>query len=289
MKRTLVLAVACAAVFALAACPSSGPASTSPGSGVETPSTTPASPASPAPLVVGDCTIEPATNCPDASLRLAVLHNVDLHGANLAGADLYGADLRQADLRDANLSEANLQKADLTGAHLDRANLTGAQLTYANLTKTKLTKATVRNGQFTKALLCKTTMPDGSINKTGCADSADPPASPTPTPTKTPKPDNKAPAIDKFNITPSPVVCHSKTEEKSVKVRFSVTDATAVQFQIDSEPPGGEHDPETKTAHLAFGCGDKTHTYTIIAFGSGSKKATDELTIHRELDTAPPN
>jgi uncharacterized protein YjbI with pentapeptide repeats len=59
--------------------------------------------------------------------------------------------------------QCNLSGANLTGAHLIKAvlpetNLTGAILTEANLTGANLEGAT----------FCYTTIPDGTINNSGC-------------------------------------------------------------------------------------------------------------------------
>ena len=71
-----------------------------------------------------------------------------LHQLNLIGANLIGANLSQA-----NLSEANFRGAEIHGAYLDTA------------------------------VFCKTIMPDGKINNSGCtADLNNPIKEPT-TPT----------------------------------------------------------------------------------------------------------
>ena len=62
------------------------------------------------------------------------------------------------DLSDANLSRANLKGASLGGAILRDVDLDGA-----NLLNAKLGSNTM-NG----AILCKTTMPDGSVIYSGC-------------------------------------------------------------------------------------------------------------------------
>ena len=82
-------------------------------------------------------------NCVECDLFKAILS-----GANLSRANLNGAWLRKADLSEANLIEANLRKADLSEADLSEADLTGA----------------IMNG----VILCNTTMPDGSVNDSGC-------------------------------------------------------------------------------------------------------------------------
>ena len=59
--------------------------------------------------------------------------------------------------------DAETRGLDLTGADLTDANLTGADLTNANLTGADLTGANLTNADF-----CNTTMPDGSVDNSGC-------------------------------------------------------------------------------------------------------------------------
>ena len=56
-------------------------------------------------------------------------------------------------LSGAVLAQSNLEGADLSGADLSNIDLTGANLTDANITRVKF---------------CKTTMPDGTTNNSGC-------------------------------------------------------------------------------------------------------------------------
>jgi uncharacterized protein YjbI with pentapeptide repeats len=73
-----------------------------------------------------------------------VFQNKDVRGANLSKSNFVGATLTGADFRGANLSEACLISADLSGATLGGSvNLGGA-------------------------VFCNTTMPDGSIDDSGC-------------------------------------------------------------------------------------------------------------------------
>ena len=62
-----------------------------------------------------------------------------------------------------DLSEANLE-----GANLGRANLEGANLTGANLEGADLYKANLEGSDLSGAILCNTTMPDGTIDNSGC-------------------------------------------------------------------------------------------------------------------------
>jgi hypothetical protein len=72
------------------------------------------------------------------------LRNKDVRGANLSRSSFAGADLRGADFRGANLSGGCFASAVLTGAKLGASvNLRGA-------------------------IFCNTTMPDGTIDNSGC-------------------------------------------------------------------------------------------------------------------------
>ena len=81
----------------------------------------------------------------------------------LVGCNLGGSSLRNASCRGCNLSGANLRQADASGANLSDANLSNACLVDANLTGANLTGANTSG-----ALFCRTPMPNGSINNSGC-------------------------------------------------------------------------------------------------------------------------
>jgi uncharacterized protein YjbI with pentapeptide repeats len=122
---------------------------------------------------IGTNNFKPMKGCPNCHLRRVgsdgairwigaklpktVLINANLNNADMRGANLRAADLRHADLRDANISGANLRKADLSGADLSGANLYKADLTDANF-----------HSESGLARLCKTVMPDGSVDNSGC-------------------------------------------------------------------------------------------------------------------------
>ena len=117
----------------------------------------------PIPSQIGDCVIEPKTECPGADLRGAGLGFRSFGfgagvRAKLAGANLQGADLSDADLFQANLTDANLAGADLFQADLREADLTGADLSFADLEEARLDGAT----------FCNTTMPDATVNSESC-------------------------------------------------------------------------------------------------------------------------
>ncbi len=127
----------------------------------------------PIPSQIGDCVIEPNTECPGADLRgaqlgfrsfgfgagvRAKLAGANLQEADLTGADLFSADLASADLRRANLTDANLAGADLFQADLRGANLTGADLSFADLEEASLDGA----------IFCNTILPDATVNSESC-------------------------------------------------------------------------------------------------------------------------
>lgn len=84
--------------------------------------------------------------------------------ANLASCDFSGGSaLAGQDLRSVNLYKANLEDADITGANLSSVNFNGACLVDADLTG-----ATTRSTNFTGAIRCRTTMPNGTVDNSGC-------------------------------------------------------------------------------------------------------------------------
>ena len=103
---------------------------------------------------------------------------VDLTGVDLTGVDLTGVDLAGINLREVNLTGANLAEVDLTGVNLAGVDLTGADLTGAKLYKTILSGADLTGVNLAGAEICRTTMPDGSTNNSGCKEAATAPGSP---------------------------------------------------------------------------------------------------------------
>ncbi len=86
-------------------------------------------------------------------------------GSNVSQCDL--ADYTAPDSLDCtrcNLSRANLRGADLSGVNFTRANLSGACLVDADFTDATFTNTT----NLANAIFCRTTMPDGSTNNSGC-------------------------------------------------------------------------------------------------------------------------
>ena len=62
----------------------------------------------------------------------------------------------------------NCPSCDLSKALLYKANLEGANLTGANLEGADLYKANLEGSDLSGAILCNTTMPDGTIDNSGC-------------------------------------------------------------------------------------------------------------------------
>jgi len=128
----------------------------------------------PLPNQIGDCVLGPGTDCEGADLSNvdlsparanawsrsayadlseANLRGVNFTGANLVESDLTGADLRNARLVDVMLRDGTLYKADLRGA-----DLTGADLTFVDM------EDALTDG----AIFCRTKMPTGATNNSGC-------------------------------------------------------------------------------------------------------------------------
>ena len=99
---------------------------------------------------------------------------------NLSAKNLVGVDLSHVNLSKVNLTGANLSKVNLTGANLTGSDLSGVKLVNANLTKSvmseaNLTEANLKDARHfntsdtTGAIFCRTIMPDGSANNSGCS------------------------------------------------------------------------------------------------------------------------
>jgi hypothetical protein len=86
-------------------------------------------------------------------------------GANVSQCDLANYSPNATlDCTGCNISRANLRGANLSGANLSRANLSGSCLVDANLSGATVTNTT----NLYNAIFCRTTMPDGSLNNSGC-------------------------------------------------------------------------------------------------------------------------
>jgi uncharacterized protein YjbI with pentapeptide repeats len=108
------------------------------------------------------------TNLNGASFAYASLENADLTGSTLVGADLTSSILDSAILNRANLSGSNLSRASLRGAILHGVSLSGANLKEADLSGAEIDDVSMLQGTE----LCRTKMPDGSIDSSSCPDEA---------------------------------------------------------------------------------------------------------------------
>ena len=85
-------------------------------------------------------------------------------GATLTDCDFHGpSDLSDTDCSGCILKGANLSGANLTGADLGGANLNGACIVDADLSGANMQGVTAEH-----AIFCRTRMPDGSTNNSGC-------------------------------------------------------------------------------------------------------------------------
>lgn len=86
-------------------------------------------------------------------------------GSNVSQCDLAGYVAPESlDCTRCNFSRANLRGADLTDVDLTRANLNASCLVDANLSGATVTNST----NLYNAIFCRTIMPDGSTNNSGC-------------------------------------------------------------------------------------------------------------------------
>ena len=125
--------------------------------------------------------------CKYCDLTDAPLGGRDMRGADFQNANLSGAVLSKANLGErpmekrtlvTNFEDANLRRTDLSGANLHLANFTNSYLREANLSGADLGDAVLLNANMKGAKLdgaklddakfCKTVMPDGAMNDSGC-------------------------------------------------------------------------------------------------------------------------
>ena len=124
---------------------------------------------------INGCRIEPDTQCPGVDLEGADLgaitagsHHVarraaDLSGGNFKGANFEGAYMARVELDGADLSDVNFRGTNLHQSSLFEADLSGADLTDADLGFADMEDAVIDG-----AIFCRTTMPDTSVNSSGC-------------------------------------------------------------------------------------------------------------------------
>ena len=109
----------------------------------------------------------------DVGMDNVVMREADFIGATLAGANIVNTNLRLANFAGADLTGARLVGAVLSGGDLTGANLSGATLDRtgvadADFTDANLAGATIVRMSLSDAILCRTTMPDGTLNNDGC-------------------------------------------------------------------------------------------------------------------------
>ena len=79
---------------------------------------------------------------------------------DLSNSDLRNIDLSGKVIRGSNMSGAKLNGANFTGADLNGVNFNGADLSNAILLDADISWSHMNN----KTIMCRATMPDGSIN-----------------------------------------------------------------------------------------------------------------------------
>ena len=57
---------------------------------------------------------------------------------------------------------------DLTNLNLEEMDLYGTDLYYATLNRVNLTKANLTGTNLSETIFCKTTIPEGTVNNSGC-------------------------------------------------------------------------------------------------------------------------
>ena len=84
-------------------------------------------------------------------------------------AYLEETNLSGADLTNANMTKVYMEGTNLQGATLVGVNLTSAYMEGVNLNSTNLSGATLESVRgFDDLRLCRTIMPNGSVNKSDC-------------------------------------------------------------------------------------------------------------------------
>jgi hypothetical protein len=84
------------------------------------------------------------------------------------GKNNFQCDLSGMDLSGKNLSGSNLSKANFAGAVVKNANLSKSTLSEACFLGADLTDANLKGANTSGAIFCRTVMPDGSVNDSGC-------------------------------------------------------------------------------------------------------------------------
>ena len=85
-----------------------------------------------------------------------------------SGVDWHDCDKREANLRGVLLSGADFSGADMTGADLSGATIVKVNMAGTDLTDATLEQSLVSGGFPQGAKFCRTTMPDGTVQSSGC-------------------------------------------------------------------------------------------------------------------------
>lgn len=109
----------------------------------------------------------PLKTLTDSNFENAAFTGSDIQQANFDCSNLAGAKLDGIRSRHPNFNKADLNGADLTNAMLDTPNFFNADLSDASLTGVtwgSITQEVALSG----AKLCNTTMPDSTLDNSGC-------------------------------------------------------------------------------------------------------------------------
>ncbi len=98
-------------------------------------------------MVLSGCVLQPGTSCVGAAIGEASIAGIDLSGANFSHASL------EAFFKGTNLTGANLTDADLSGSAFLEVDLQGAD---------------TEGVDWGSAIFCRTEMPNGTLNNSGC-------------------------------------------------------------------------------------------------------------------------
>ena len=273
MRRTIFLLLLALLVVTAVACAKSSTPSPTPAGPTEAsppPVEATSSTESPAPTAekIGDCTVEPRTDCHQDNLQRAILHDAQLEHSNLRLANLSNADLKRANLRGANLEHANLSYANVEGAHLQRANLEDANLTGAYMWWTNLEGADLSGAILKGAKLCHTIRVNGTEDNSGCPSA---PSSPTPSPSHSPSvspsPSNLEPTITEFNVAKHAVCGIPGNDYTQAEVAWKTKAALGVKIKVDgkywNKDAGLRGSDEVDVS-----CNQSRHTITLVAYNN---------------------
>lgn len=280
MRKLTMFAVPC--LMLVGACTSS-PAPLPPpvpiGGSVAPSSPVVTSPVSPTPdypagtTVINGCPIMADAECPEAELSRSQIPEADLRRANLTGANLSGSDLRKTDFSDSNLASANLRNSDLTGANLSSADLTGASFKFANVTATNFSGSNLSSSNLAKLELCRTILPDGRRDDSGCPEN---PGSTTDT-------TDTGPTIVVFTVS-STVVCTGTLTTVTVPAHWETKAAKTVTFEANGTAfPAEQVFAKSGDDLFEFPCKKEKVTYTLVATDAAGYTTQRSATTHRAV------